>query len=323
MSATVSEKWSGKTKTRATQNGDTAQRIFTVVGAVSDDDAMNNTPVAVGSLYGSGSYLTCSSITCRDISIGIFEVTCSFSIGNFTLSQNPLTLPWKYDWKNVTIEPQIDRDKDGNPITNSARQPFSTPPTKTINYKSLRIIRNEAFYNYSTYKTYENCVNSDTITLLQPNGQTSTFAPGEMKCTGIEPAQAYTQKDQYVTIVVSLEVYDTTVISTTDPFQLHVLDQGSSGFWSNGGTITKANIWTAPSLNSTKGEQVASDVQLNGYGLPVDTTLTVQGHPPVAFSGSLPTGATIDTGMPSGVFYLQYKRYPSKAFLPLLTETAQ
>jgi hypothetical protein len=108
-----------------------------------------------------------------------------------------------------------------------------------------------------------------------------------------------------------------------NPHQLHILDKGSMGYWDNGGTNTPGNIWTAPSLNSPKGEQVTADVQLNGKGLPVDTTLTIQGHTPVAYySGDdLPPGATLENPA-SNAYYLSYKRYKPVALLPLLTETA-
>ena len=325
--AVVTEKWSGRTKSRANYNADAAQKVFQVVGATDDDDAMDNVAstaagypgVKVGSQFGSGSFLYCSKVQARQIAIGFHEVTADFSIGNYIPPEDPLKLPWKYDFKTVTIEPKIDRDIAGNPILNSGRDPY-TEGTKRISYMTLRVSCNEAFYNYALYKQYFNLCNSDTIQMVQPNGQYSTFGPGSVFCVSIEPASTFTQKDTFVPIVKSFEIWDPAVLAIADPFQLRFLDTGSNGFYSVSGTPTSGILCKAD------GTPVSQDVPLNGQGLPIDTTLKIyqRGASPataVAF-GSAPTGATIENPA-AGAYYLKYKRYPSTALLPLLMEPPQ
>jgi hypothetical protein len=319
----ITERFSGKAKSRGNYNSDTALRIFDVVGASSEDDAMDQVaamtgsslwPAAVGkSFNSSGSFLYCSNVAARDITIGAYEVTATYSIGNFVPPADPTKLPWKYLWKTVTIEPPFDRDINGNPIVNSARCPFRTQPTKRISYKSLTIYSYESFYNYSLYSTYENCVNSDTITLEQPNGNSTQFGPGTIFCVSIDPGNAYTSKDNYLQMVRSFELWDLSLLpsSVTDPFQLQLLDQGSMAYFSS---TQRGGIY------NSQGEPVSTDQNLNGLGIPTDTSLKVglALSTPVAVSTS-PPGATL-LNPTAGAYYLKYKRYNSVPFLPLLTE---
>lgn len=325
----ITERWSGKTRTRGNFNSDTAVRIFDVISqddVATDDEAMDalhsTFNIYVGCPYSSNAesnYLYCNQIIARDISVGIYEVTATFGIGNYVNPENPISLPWKYKWQNVTIEPPFDRDINGNAIVTSSLCPFSSQPTKRISYKSLSIQRNEAFYNYSLYKTYENTVNSDSIEMLQPDGNYTIFGPGTIFCTSIEPASAYTQLDNYVPMVLNFEIYDLSTLpsSISDPFQLQILDASSMAWWNNGGIDTKGNIWTA------QGTPVTSDQNLNSLGRPVDTTLRIEASMSIPISlGSPPPGATV-VNPTSNVFYLKYLRYQSKAFLPLMSEPSQ
>lgn len=332
--ATITERGTPRTKSRGDNDSDTAVRIFDVVstGDVnSEDDAMDvieaSAPpllfgdpagVAVGMQYKpgvtTGAYLYCKTVAARYIAVGYYEVTCNFSVGNYIPPIKPISLPWKYGWKTVTIESPFDRDINGNAIVNSALCPFSTLPTKRISYKALRITRNEGFYNYATYKTYENTVNSDTIELLQPDGETSTFGPGTIFCVSIEPANDYTKLDNWVQMVLNFEIWDLSTLpsSITDPFQLQLLDQGSMSYYSS---TQKGNLYTA------QGEECSTDQGLNGFGIPVDTALKVgvQAAAPVAQSSS-PPGSTL-LNPTAKAYYLKYKRYDSVAMLPLLTES--
>jgi hypothetical protein len=330
MPSGVTETWRGKGKRRGSNQSDTAKRIFTVVGAPDEDTAMDDVftffGVEVNSAYDSSdpdNLLFCSEVDADYESPSVYKVTATFQIpplGYFQVSDDPLDLPWTFDWKTVVETMPFDRDIDGNPVVNSSLDAYTGNPTRTITYKVLKIVRNESFYDYVTYKQYENCVNSDSITLVEPNGETNTFAAGTIKCVSIEPTRAYTANDTFVPICITLEIYDATQLTTTHPFQLHILDQGSRGYWGSGTPKTSGNI-VHQDPDSGLYQVVACDVRLNGLGKPLDTTLKIgtSGQTPVALSAS-PAGATVEPfgTAPFDAVYLMYKRYKAIALLPLL-----
>lgn len=308
---------------------DTAQRIFSVIGANDEDDALDElqAQLAIGTnaQWDDVSLLRCSGVVARRLTaVGAFEVTASYAIppnGTYpTLPTNPLDAPWSYQWQSVTDTIPFDRDVDGNSIQNSARAIISPPPTKTITYKTLKITRNERFYDQATYTPYENTVNSDAITFTEPNGSVNTYAAGTVKCVSIEPGRAYTNADTFVPIVLSFEIYDLAQISVTDPHQLHFLDQGSTGWFSESDKLVKGHIVSKDLIIAS------SDEPLNGKGKPINENLKILGsnkspNTAVNFSDDPPAGATVDDPG-SGVFFLVYKRYKTKVFLPLLTIAA-
>jgi hypothetical protein len=332
--ATVSETWRGRHKARGADQSDTAQRVFQVVGAIDEDDACSIVSATFGVSINSQfpaesdtSYtnqLYCHTVFPRLIEGNFMEVTASYGIpkqGYYQITLAPTSLPWKYNWSSVVETQAFDRDITNNPVLNSAYDAPQNPPTKTITYKELVIERNESFYDYATYTPFENTVNSDTIILDQPDGNTVTFDPGTIKCVTICPKHEYTKNDTYVTMAVRLQLYDLSQLSITDPFQLHLLDQGSAGYYGGGGS--RGNIV------NIDGSTPAQNVALNGHGKPLDTSLLISpvaagGAPqaPVNCSRGTPPGAVIETAAGSGfvAIYLKWYRYKSVPFASLLSE---
>lgn len=335
--ATIIETYKGRHKSRNADQGDSAQRVFQVVGALNEDDAADELfsqfGVQVNSQFpsSSGSYpneLYCNNVFPRYVEPNYIEVTATYGVpklGYYQSTEDALSLPWKYHWKTVVLTVPFDRDVSNNPVLNSGWDAPQNPPTKTLTVKQCTIKRNESFYDYTTYKAYENCVNSDQITLTEPNGNNSTFSAGVMKCVSIEPEHEYTVKDTFVTIVITIEIYDPTQVTTNDPHQLHLLDQGATGYYGDG--TKRGNVVNAD------GSPVSQNILLNGMGKPVDSSLkispvTAGGGPQTAVNCSrgTPTGATVETSVGSGVgtsttfqaTYLLWKRYKAVAFGPLL-----
>ena len=326
------ESYRGKVKARHAGQGDVAVRVFDVVGAADEDEAMDTVyalfGVQVNAPYDpsdQNNVLFCESVVPRYDGAAMQEVTAQYRVpatGYFQPTVPPLTLPWRYEFGESIETPEFDRDVSGNAVLNAAGDPPSNPATRTVTKKTCSIYVNEAFYNNVTASMYENTVNSDTITLTQENGDSTTYTPGTMKCTSYKPSHDYTRFDTHIPTVRTVEMYNPQDINLTEPHQLHLLNRGSQGWYHAGsgdidqyaGTPIKGNILDA------RGNQVSADVLLDGTGKPMDTSYTVEGQPPVANPNGLPPGATLEMSADGKVTWLKYIRYKSVPFLPLLQE---
>src|SRR5262249_21773258 len=144
-------------------------------------------------------------------------------------------------------------------------------PRKTLCKKSLKITKNRTFYDYATLTTFENTVNDGSFTATQPNGHVVSFGDETVKCTTIEPARSYKTTDTIIPVTASFEIYVINDgISTTQPHQIRLLNQGRVGWYDKSGTKTKGLFCT------TNGDVMTEDVQLYGDGTPYDTTIKVR-----------------------------------------------
>jgi len=100
---------------------------------------------------------------------------------SYTSIANPLEQDRDISWGyQVTAEP-IDRDINGNPITNSARETPDPPMTEDVHDLILRIGRNEDHYNALLAHAYSGSINNDMF---------FGFAPSFCKCHHIEGTRA-------------------------------------------------------------------------------------------------------------------------------------
>ncbi len=327
----VTESWQGRQAGQSPAQGDTGVRVFTYVG-IGDEAAARTELKNAFDVHQNAQWddadpdLICQSVFARRKSPLMQELTASYAYaptGFFQPTADPLTLPWRYTWEPVTLTIPIDRDADGNPILNSAYDPPSSPPTKKVTFWCLRVLSNEPFFDYALFNPFNNTVNSDTITLTQPNGNDTTFGPGTIFCDLIRPTRDYTANDLFVPVERVLHIYDTSQLDNqTDPHQLHLLDQGSAGFYDDDdGTVKPGNIVDGV------GNPVPQDVPLDGYGRPVKAGLMIapakDGKPQnfVAAPLGTPQGAVIEpsnnTDFPA--VFLRWKRYQPKPLLSLLS----
>ena len=112
-------------------------------------------------------------------------VTCSYGpYEALTFPQNPLSWPLKVTWGGKTVEKLVLYDQAGNPILNSAGDPFDEPITIDDSRSSLTVVRNEsaATFSLSTCETYR-----DTLNLLAWNAfalktvKLGTISAGELQ----------------------------------------------------------------------------------------------------------------------------------------------
>lgn len=71
-------------------------------------------------------------------------------------TQEPPTIEWDYDSTEYALRVDI----DGDPILNSAGQPFDPPPTMPVGWTVLRYGRNEATYDALERAKYAHTINS-------------------------------------------------------------------------------------------------------------------------------------------------------------------
>jgi hypothetical protein len=104
-----------------------------------------------------------------------------------------------------------------------------------------------------------------------------------------------------------------------DSFKLRILNQGIRGYWDNSGTPTLGNICTTDS--SGNFVPVTTDVRLNRTGIPMDSTLTIDGNTPTSAPGTFPANIAIDPMPPAPstaiAYLLKYTKKLPVDFGPL------
>jgi hypothetical protein len=83
-------------------------------------------------------------------------------------SQNPLLIPIDVTWSFRAQEKVAEYDINGNPILNTASDPFDPPLVKDDPRPQLTVVRNEAVYNLSQAYSYRNAINSDSFATFDP-----------------------------------------------------------------------------------------------------------------------------------------------------------
>jgi hypothetical protein len=145
-----------------------------------------------------------------------------------------------------------DRDIWGNPLTNSAIQPFKTKFTDKVTTIFYVYTRWEPNYNGPQAIAYANKINSDRVELpgfgwIEPDQ--GLIAPPEM----LDEINRY---DEATQVRYTIELRE-------DGFRARFLDQGTEGWSTSGGTRVQGPFFTLG------GEQVSTDVLLDGKGKPI------------------------------------------------------
>lgn len=236
--------------------------------------------------------------------------------------EDPFARPTQYRWRPVTQSAQADLDADGNPILNSAGDPFSNPVQGFFNTYIVEATRNEPAFNSPMAVQTQNTVNADSFQLAG-----NTIQPGEALCTGIFPGSAYTLSQEYVEVTYQFEIRERLTLNGGARVTAHVFrvaDKGRQG-WIHGGN--KVAIY------NTNGD--GSDPSLVSNDIPLDQGVPI-GEPGDAGANYMSVEADFDpdngkgwvinpqvTVPPllainkdgnSGVTFLYYKKYGTMNF---------
>jgi hypothetical protein len=98
-----------------------------------------------------------------------------------TYPADPIEWPIDLQWDRVEYDEICVVDINGNPVANSAGQPFDPPITRQMSKGILRITRNEADYDPKLADLYSDCINSDTFMGRDPYTVKVSGIPGVIK----------------------------------------------------------------------------------------------------------------------------------------------
>lgn len=303
---TVARDWQAKTPLVKTESGWRQTLVWTADQVATESAAYTavnsyvvNTEgvsggIAIKATHPDTSYMQVVSTSTKELApANYFAVEVTYETPAFqgTTGGNPFESPASYSWAQITETENVEEDVNGNPIVNSAGDPFDQPPTITDRYWQLTVTRNEPYFNLAQAVTYQNKVNSDTV-YLQGVGAGKLTA-GQVMCVSILPVGDYDLDDNFVSIAYTFWIRES-------GFQLRRLDIGYRQ-WLNGEDKSKP-------LTDENGNDITVPVPLNGEGIQyTDTANTGTGTPAGA--------SKEDTG--SAVF-LQYDIFEAEPFADLL-----
>lgn len=269
--AVVTQKWSNRPLAK-TPDGYEAELVWEVTGVSTQQEAIAAVGVAINTSHPASSSLRCNYIS-ADTPRGpmLWEVRARFATGTFGDNTAPLSQPMRLRWRPGNITEPIGKDRVGKPILNSANTAFATNFTKPYSTLYLTVHRNEPFYNIQKALTYRNRVNKDQFNVLNAG----TVEPGQCMCLDIYPTHDYPA----IGTVSHVEVaYEFEFRDGKHPFQPRGVDQGPTGYYSDGGTVRPGNF------TDGDGTTLVTDVMLDGTGKPIDpgVRVTALGRAPVA-----------------------------------------
>jgi len=130
---------------------------------------------------------------------------------------HPLDEPTDITWTFVTTNEPIDRDIDGNPLTNSADESFDPPITKDFHDLVLRIERNRAAYSALMAGEYIGAVNSDNFW---------DFPPRVVRCMDFSAKLMRTGTTTYWRVTYEFQIRFNFLEGTDWGWRRRILDQG-------------------------------------------------------------------------------------------------
>lgn len=316
--ATYTEDWSKQKLVKAAA-GWTADREFQVLGATSETTALAATALyggaampAINDAHPSSGVLKCDSVSAEQTGFKFWVVKAHYSIpkdgqdhGGPGSQDDPLLVPPRIKWDFGSTSEPIDRDINGNPIVNSAGDPFQQSPTREFTTLFLVYTRNEPFFNVQTALLYRNKTNSTDMYIAGAG----TVTAGQMICRDISPASDYTADATFVPVTYKFELRE-------DGFKTRILDQGLRAYYLN----PTSNQIVLEHLCTTKRQVINQPVRLNGIGQPIDVWMQgvtdgVNYYETVDYQN--PPGAEIETATGGDAVFLKYTIYDAIDFAGL------
>lgn len=184
----------------------------------------------------------CKSITPRQISKFIWEVTCVYeTLDSEDPQENPLNRPYEVSWSGSRYSKPVYKDiATGRAIASSAGQPFDPPPEADNTRLVLSVARNEASFNHLLASLYADAVNSD---------QFFGAAPGYVKSACPKSQLVHEEDWHYWRTTYEFEFHP-------DGWNARPLDAGTYYLDSEGNKV----------LPAADGTNMAAEILLNGSG---------------------------------------------------------
>jgi len=283
------------------------------VQADSSSQALGAVPYTAGNTFEKDAALTAEQPEARtNGGPRTWIVGVKFSPANANAQQKDRNKPQIQWWRQVSRE-AVDADADGNPITNSAGDPFDPPPEKEFGERGFSIFRYEKSYDLLLAESFEDSVNDAAVTLL---GRYK-FRPLQLKFDSYLP----TGRVAYDATEIEMEYRfsirrDQVPNAKVSPWDWRLIDQGRAGWGqdSNGKLIRQP--FTFKKTNQSGGvDQVTENVLLNGFGVPVDTdSYRVGAGRLTANANPRPLPAAIVERAKNGVAFIRPKKFRRMPF---------
>lgn len=312
MAAQATELWSTRRSSRGKDLQWTALREFDIIGADNESDCYTAT-ILLSDMPNTGSVpvqneahplyprLLAENVSVSAVGLNLYRLTVAYSIpvngSTHSEDDDKLSQPVRWQWLRSNIDEQVDRDFFGNPLVNSAREPFSDPATRTFTRRILELRRYEPFYDVAKAEAFENTVNNAVFTIP------GLIAIGARKarCNIIVPTQEYKIGDSVIDVSYQFEI-------RPDGWRTRQLDQGFNAH------VGEGNDELQP-LYFANGERITLPALFNGRGVPLNTALLAGSHiNPVAQASYTepPAGAELEEIAAVGqtlasVVYLRYQ----------------
>lgn len=319
----------------------TARRVLQVFDVGSPDEALStienwvsirgDEPVKHNSKYPYNELLLCNDRAPQATGLRSYDVTCSYSttpMGVFPNPGTPLLDPTYWQWEDCATTEAVDRDAYGNPIVNSAGNPFPLGAAqRRINFLTFYARRNEPAYNPQTWLTYGNRVNSRQMRILN-----WTVEPGQVLLASYKQLAETTTHSLFVPVRYTFQLMGPAPTTTSadasdglwDSFKYRVLDQGFNGWYNASGGPRRGKIVYAR-VDGGKGEQPPTETLLDGEGRPIDDTYNISPGPGIGFPdvgavvnpAGLPDDVQIEPAADGRAVFLKYTLYPGVDFMEL------
>ena len=116
----------------------------------------------------------------------IWNVTVNYSSilsrPDINFVENPLLRPAEVSYATQRIAVPMTHDRSGNPVLNSADDPFDPPPERDIKVRVITIVRNQLLYRDELYNGYIDTVNKTPW---------NVYKAGEVLCEDISAVRAF------------------------------------------------------------------------------------------------------------------------------------
>ena len=282
MTATVTESYDAQLSP-----GQSAIRRFLVSGADSAVAALGATGVpAQGDAHPEDPSILCvATPTTVHAGPGRYEITAEYGT-NTLQGVDPVGAPPRVRVSERLEEVPIDTDINGNPIVNSAGQPFGSAPTGQRVSLEVSVTVTLPAFSFALATLFAGATNSDTLSI----GGSTVAQPFEAVCVSISPTSPVPLNATSVQVE-----YRFLVTPGKDNRYARIADLGTLGIANDDGTDLAEPIYTVGGDGEVP-KQVDTEVPLNGTGQPFDPTKyqvgVAQGGSPS--SPTPPPGATLD-----------------------------
>lgn len=209
-----------------------------------------------------GGRMRCNNVVINRVNAGrLWVVEASFEIPPSggskhveTESGNPLQLPLVFEWSDIEITEEVDRDADNRAILNSSGEPFDQNVSRRFKSRELTIIGNRSSFDINYAQRYELRLNKDPFLGALPGG---------VLCSSIRPTGSYAEDPAFVETAHTFEFRSEDVFGK-NPHDHKLLDRGFSAIFRIDGEEVRERL-----VSKVSGEYPVSPPLFGGFGVPI------------------------------------------------------